>query len=280
MPAAKRKTTSRAALFDLYGGFAVEGGRPGELSLRAIVTLAGEIGIASAAARGAAQRMVRNEWLTPKGERGAPRYALSAGGRALIDEGRGRIFGARARWTGSWQLVAVSVPERDRAVRDRLRKELVWLGFGNVAPGLFMSAHDHSAEMRRLASEFKAEDWIQVYRADPLLPASVRVLIRRAWPSLSDADRRYRAFIRRFSNVPDTGRRLAHAAAFAECFRLLIEFRRCLYMDPELPAALLPARWPGTDARALFDAAHASLIGSALRHFDSVATSRRDGPAA
>ena len=48
-------------------------------------------------------------------------------------------------------------------------------------------------------------------------------------------------------------------AAFAARFRLVHEWRKFLFDDPGLPAALLPAEWPGQAAADLFTSEAARL---------------------
>jgi phenylacetic acid degradation operon negative regulatory protein len=57
--------------------------------------------------------------------------------------------------------------------------------------------------------------------------------------------------------------------AFHEKTRLVHEFRKFLFIDPGLPAEVLPARWAGTEARGLFSAAYFLLAEPALRFFEA-----------
>ncbi|MDQ0425099.1 PaaX family transcriptional regulator [Cellulomonas iranensis] len=78
-----------------------------------------------------------------------------AGTVALTDAGRRRLARDRialslafaqdagdAPWDGRWHLVALTVPERERAVRDALRRELLASGAAAVATSLYVSPHD------------------------------------------------------------------------------------------------------------------------------------------
>jgi len=47
------------------------------------------------------------------------------------------------------------------------------------------------------------------------------------------------------------------------------EWRKFLFPDPGLPAALLPAQWPGRQAAALFEAESARLLPAAAAFVDS-----------
>ena len=56
-----------------------------------------------------------------------------------IAEGRQRIFLSKTGpWDGSWSLVIYTAPER-LATRERLRRDLSWMGFGSLAPATWVS---------------------------------------------------------------------------------------------------------------------------------------------
>lgn len=265
-------------LFDLYGGFAVEGDRDGSLRLSAIAQFAADLGLTGVAARAAAARLAQDGWLLTERHGRESVYRLTKRGRSLVEEGRQRIFAPpQPDWDGSWCMVALSVPESRREVRDRLRKELSWLGFGSPSSALHVSPRDHTAQVRRRAEELGASDLVQVYTARLRWPAEPRELVERAWAPLDAVNLRYAGFINRFSReLARTRTDLAAGsfpdrAAFVQRFTLANQFRKCLYNDPELPEELLPAAWWGLTARRLFLEFHQLVTPPALRYFDAVA---------
>ncbi len=282
-PAVEAPVKARSMLFDLYGDFALEDGRDGTLRLSAIVRLAGGLGVRESAVRSAAARLIADGWLVAQRRGRESVYALSARGRALIEQGRPRIFDVPdPTWDGAWYVVALSVPEARREVRDRMRKELAWLGFGSPSSGLYVSPRDRCPELLALAEELRAGEYVQVYRATALWPADPKELVARAWGGLGEVDRRYAAFVRRFEGVyaADRARALDGALcapdAFRTRFHLANQFRKCLFGDPDLPPELRPAGWHGVAARRLFLAYHALVTPPALAHFDAMSGRRED----
>jgi len=257
-------------LFDVFGDFATVGERPGHVSLATLVRLGTDLGIREAAIRAAAHRTVQNGWFLAHRRGRETVYRLSRRGQQLVDDGRRRIFGPaadRRAWDGTWSLITLSVPEARREVRDGLRKQLAWLGFGSPSPGVYLSPWSADDHVEQLAEEFGAGDYLQVYTASVRRPANARSLVARAWPDLESIDRRYAEFVERFSELPPI---TEDRDAFRMRFALVNRFRACLFGDPELPTDLLPPDWSGAQARALFETHHARLTAHALRYFDSL----------
>jgi phenylacetic acid degradation operon negative regulatory protein len=153
-----------------------------------------------------------------------------------------------------------------------MRKKLSWLGFGSPSSALYISPRDYQLEVVRLADEFDARPFVQVYRAESLVPADPAELVARAWPNLDLVNRRYAMFLQRFGRELTNARTLLTAGdlddreAFKLRFQLGRAFRAQLFDDPELPSDLLPQNWNGAAARRLF-LDHFSLLGPAAHHY-------------
>ena len=193
---------------------------------------------------------------------GSAGYQLSAEALAILREGDARIFRRRrATPADGWVLAVFSVPESERHRRHVLRSELARLGFGMVAPGVWIvPAHpqDTTAEtLRRL----ELDTYADLFRADHLAFGDPAAKIRRWW-DLDELERQYESFIgthepvlRQWEQAGPPGER----AAFADYVRVLTDWRRLPYLDPGLPAELLPDGWVGIRAADLFFALRALL---------------------
>ena len=266
----------RALLFDLYGDFAMEGARGGAIRLSAVARLAEDLGATEVAARAAMGRMAQDGWLAATRAGRESVYALTPRGRELVEQGRRRIFASPDEpWDGSWCVVALSVPEAHRELRDRMRKQLSWLGFGSPSSALHVSPRDHAEEVLRFVRELDAGGHVQVYRAAVRWPHDPLELVVRAWGDLSAVNQRYASFLNHFTRPFERARSAVEAGTYSdrEAFRTRLilagELRRCLFDDPDLPAELLPAAWWGSPARRLFLAYHALVTPQALRYFDA-----------
>ena len=193
---------------------------------------------------------------------GSAGYQLSAEALAILREGDARIFRRRrATPADGWVLAVFSVPESERHRRHVLRSELTRLGFGMVAPGVWIvPAHpqDTTAEtLRRLELDAYAD----LFRADHLAFGDPAAKIRRWW-DLDELERQYESFIRAHEPAlrhwEQTGPP-GEQEAFAGYVRVLTDWRRLPYLDPGLPAELLPDGWVGIRAADLFFALRALL---------------------
>ena len=116
-----------------------------------------------------------------------------------------------------------------------------------------MPAHpeDTTAEtLRRLGLDAYAD----LFRADHLAFGDPAGKIRQWW-DLDELERQYESFIRTHEPVArqweQTGPPVAQEA-FAGYVRVLTDWRRLPYLDPGLPAELLPDGWVGIRAADLF----------------------------
>jgi len=165
--ATARSARLRHLIITVYGLYARHDG--GWLSVATLIRLLADLGIDEPAVRSAISRLKRRGILQSRRHDGAAGYQLSAGALAILREGDARIFRrGRATPADGWVLAVFSVPESERHRRHVLRSELTRLGFGMVAPGVWIvPAHpqDTTAEtLRRLELDAYAD----LFRADHL----------------------------------------------------------------------------------------------------------------
>jgi len=260
---AARPTQPRHLIVTVYGLYARPDG--GWLSVAALIRLLADLGVDEPAVRSAISRLKRRGILQAQRHEGAAGYQLSAGALAILREGDARIFRRhRATQADGWLLAVFSVPEAERHRRHVLRSELARLGFGMVAPRVWIvPAHpqDTTAEtLRRL----ELDSYADLFHADHLAFGDPAARIRRWW-DLDTLERRYEAFVQAHGPALRRWERSGVAApviprqAFADYVRVLTDWRRLPYLDPGLPAELLPEDWIGIRAAEEFFTWHALL---------------------
>jgi phenylacetic acid degradation operon negative regulatory protein len=235
---------ARSALFDVYGDHLR--GRGSQAPVAGLVRMLDPVGIAAPAVRTAISRMVMQDWLEPVRLSGGRGYRAT--GRAIrrLDEAADRIYRRTDRtWDGTWHLAFVD-PPATRAARNRLRADLGFVGYAELATDVWVSPFPRN----ELASVVEhAGVGVRTARADDFDPPPTS-----AW----DLDALRAAYDDWLASADDliavqaTGHDDPDEAAFAARFHLVHEWRKFLFADPGLPDELLPRDWPGRDAADLF----------------------------
>ena len=260
-------TSARSLLMTLLGEYVLPRDRPVWTSVL-VDTLAG-FGVEQKSARQALARAAAEGWLVSERVGRLARWGLTAPGRRLLTEGAQRIyqFGRGDRpWDGRWLVLLVSVPEVKRDLRHRLRTGLSWAGFGSPEAGVWISP-DLSREgealdvLKELGLAAGAMSFTATYGA----VGEPGAMVTRAW-DLTGLERRYEAFIAEFGGLePAGGAAVLHAQT-----RLVHEWRRFPFLDPQLPRELLPANWSGSAAAELFHRRHTQWRSAAKQRWDEL----------
>jgi phenylacetic acid degradation operon negative regulatory protein len=275
-PARPDGTLARAAqprhlILTVYGLYGRSDG--GWLPVAALIALLADLGVEEPAVRSSISRLKRRGILRASKRDGAAGYELSDEATGMLREGDARIFRRRrAELSDGWLLAVFSVPETERHRRHVLRTELTRLGFGTVAPGVWIvPAHpeDATAEMlRRLGLDGYAD----LFHATHLTldgSGDPRAKVREWW-DLDGLERRYGEFIAAHQAEDHLTETASPRNAFASYVRVLTDWRRLPYLDPGLPAELLPADWIGRHAADLFFSLRARLAAPAREHVERV----------
>lgn len=221
-------------------------------------------------ARQALARTAAEGWLLSERVGRRVRWSLTPPGRRLLTEGAQRIYdfgSTTSDWDGRWLLLLVSVPESKRDLRHRLRTQLTWSGFGSPAPGVWVSPHvSRQPEAQQILAQFDVGDPMSFVACYGEI-GNEDAMVARSW-DLSDLTDRYEDFIDEFTGFnPSTDQNVLQAQT-----RLVHEWRRFPFLDPQLPDTLLPAQWSGTKAAELFHTKHHEWRAAAQRHWDQLAT--------
>jgi phenylacetic acid degradation operon negative regulatory protein len=218
------------------------GAHPARLTTAELTRAGDHFGVASATLRVALSRavaagdLIRFDGGYQLGDRLTSRQARQ-------DEG---VEDAEADWDGSWEMAVVVVTGRSGAERAALRDELSSARLAELREGVWT----RPANLRRPPA-YADDAVLSTFRATPSEdPAE---LAGRLWdlPAWASTGRRTLAHLAATSVPAD---RLAAAA------RLV----RHLSSDPLLPAALLPADWPGAELRDTYAAYQQELHDLAL----------------
>src|SRR5690606_9878341 len=105
-------------------------------------------------------RLVAQDWLQSERHGRRSLYRLSEQGRELTRQASSRIYeGSPDDWGGDWTLVILPrFGNGSLAKRAEVRRELIWAGFGAVAPGIFALPRDQAATAQKVLRKLKLTD--------------------------------------------------------------------------------------------------------------------------
>ncbi|TCP56472.1 PaaX family transcriptional regulator [Tamaricihabitans halophyticus] len=255
-------TSARSLLMTLLGEFVLP--RESPVWTATLVDTLAMFEVEEKSARQALARAAAEGWLGSERVGRRVRWSLTEPGRKLLSEGARRIYGfgsAERQWPGDWLVLLVSVPETKRELRHRLRTQLSWAGFGSPEAGVWVSPDTSRAdEAGDILRELELADDAMSFTASYGPIGSQHAMVARAW-DLSDLEARYERFIAEFDNREPADDEDALRAQT----KLVHEWRRFPFLDPQLPAELLPANWSGTQAAELFHRKHVDWRPAAQR---------------
>jgi phenylacetic acid degradation operon negative regulatory protein len=251
---------ARSALFDIYGDHLLSRGE--QAPVAALVRLVAPLQISAPAVRTAVSRMAGQGWLEPVKLPGGAGYRLTPRAVQRLKQAAERIYRRDTPlWDGRWHVVVV---ERvvQRAARERLRSALSYLGYAALGGSTWISPRASAELDALLAAEALRGDFFHAaYDGDP------RVLAARVW-DIDGLAAGYQEWLASAREIVRTPRGAGDEAVFAMRSELVHEWRKFLFVDPGLPAELLPARWPGKEAAELFHAEADRLLPAAARFVD------------
>jgi phenylacetic acid degradation operon negative regulatory protein len=245
---------ANSLVITLYGDFIAPHG--GTVWLGSVIKLVEPLGLNERVVRTTVYRLSQEKWLVSEQIGRKSYYSLTASGRRRFEQAYRRIYHVpQETWNGEWQLVVLpsSLPTNQR---DALRKELIWAGYGPLAPGVLAHPSTNTDHLLNVLQDTATHDKVVAMTASnigALNSRPLQELVHECW-NLDAIAATYRQFIERLRPVL-RALRSARELDPEQCFLiqtlLMHDFRRVLLHDPLLPAPLLPRDWSGGVAREL-----------------------------
>ena len=261
--------SARSLLMTVLGEYALPRDQPVWTSM--LVDVLGILDIEEKSARQALARSAAEGWVVSERVGRRVRWSLTPPGRRLLTEGADRIYGfgrEAHQWDGRWLMLIVSVPEAKRDLRHRLRTRLTWAGFGSPVAGVWVSPDlTRQREAAQIVDDLGLDAQAMSFTSEYGEIGEQDTMVARSW-DLTELKDRYEDFIDRFTGLRPTG---GQAVLRAQT-ELVHEWRRFPFLDPQLPAELLAAKWSGTQAAELFHRKHVEWRPEAQQHWDDLLT--------
>lgn len=265
-------TSARSLLLTVLGEFVLPRGEP--VWTQVLIDVLGLLEVEHKSARQALARTAAEGLLVSDRSGRRVRWSLTEQGTRLLSDGAARIYGfgtAAKPWDGRWLVLLVSVPEARRQLRHRLRTRLAWAGLGSPAPGVWVtpdpSKQDEAADViADLELTGVASSFVGPFGAI----GEQHAVVEQAW-DLAEVEAAYEEFLESFTGVDPA----TPAEVLAHQIHLVHAWRRFPFLDPKLPAELLPAQWAGTRAAELFDTLHSRWEKRARAHWQHLVGTAR-----
>ncbi|MEW5549772.1 phenylacetic acid degradation operon negative regulatory protein PaaX [Peribacillus frigoritolerans] len=273
-------TNTQSMIFTIYGDYIRNYGS--KIWIGSLIRLLKEFGHNEQGVRVAVSRMVKQGWIQSEKQGNKSYYFLTGRGVQRMDEAANRIYKMKPNeWDGKWRILMYTIPEDKRQLRDDLRKELLWSGFGSFSSGCWISPNDLEKQINRLIEKYDIDEYVDFFISEYKGPKENQSLVEKSW-QLEEIENKYEEFIEKYSkqfivhqSIISRGE-MSDADCFVERTNLVHEYRKFLFIDPGLPKELLPSKWNGNHAALLFSQYYQVLAEPASRFFESVFQENND----
>ncbi|EFL18218.1 PaaX family transcriptional regulator C-terminal domain-containing protein, partial [Streptomyces sp. C] len=224
--------TPRSLIVTFYGAY----GRSfeGAVPVSALVRLLGAAGVDAPSVRSSVSRLKRRGFLVPaKAADGSAGYEPSEEARLLLEDGDRRIYGT-APVSSEWLVAVFSVPEQERHKRHLLRSRLARLGFGAVAPGVWIAPAQLAEETGHTLERLHLTGYVELFRGAHAGFAPTAEAVARWW-DLAALAKQHEEFLDRHEPVLralQSGPEPTPEAAYRDYLAALDTWRRLPYADP------------------------------------------------
>ncbi len=253
----RKPVRAGSLIITLYGDAIVP--RGGSLSLGNITEIMQLFQIGSGPVRTAISRLASEKWLERRKVGRNTFYRLSKQGEGEFARATKRIYFARKAEGGA--AIRLALLNGEASARAEQRQRLEAAGYAAFNALTFVSVG--GAE-----SALKGAKGIRML--DVPVSAEAAEILGIAF-KLDELAQRYRDFTARFRPLREAlgkGAALDDAEALIVRLLLIQEFRRIVLRDPALPHGMLPAAWPGEEARLLAAGIYARVLKGSERYLD------------
>lgn len=269
-----KQFNTRSMIFTLFGDYIRH--YDNLIWIGSLIRLLQEFGHNEQSVRAAISRMSKQGWVQAEKVGNKSYYSLTERGKARMDEASKRIYKTEhPSWDGSWRILVYTIPENKRHLRDELRKELVWSGFGLLSNSCWITPNPLEEEVNRLIEKYDISEYVSFFNASYIGTNDQEELVQKCW-NLDEVNDKYQLFIQEYSqkyiidkNKIEKGE-LSDGSCFVKSALLVHQYRKFLFIDPNLPQELLPKKWLGDSAASLFTDYYQLLIEPATRFFEKV----------
>jgi phenylacetic acid degradation operon negative regulatory protein len=137
-------------------------------------------------ARGALAKLKSLNWIEKVVKIKETFYQITPKGEAYIDDILG-ILKSRGAWDKKWRLVMFEIPESNRALRDKLRRQLNGLGLGTLQASVWISPQDIKEKIDQINEKLDVSTKLKYFEVSST-PFLNEQIIKKSWdiPSVNE----------------------------------------------------------------------------------------------
>ncbi|MCX6816269.1 MAG: CRISPR-associated endonuclease Cas2 [Candidatus Beckwithbacteria bacterium] len=153
--------------------------------------------------------------------------------------------GPQRIWDGFWRIVIFDIPEDKRLLRDKLRRYLLKLGFGELQNSTYVSAYDYQKEFLSWLKTNGLEKNVLLLESKQKYLGEPKLLAEKVW-GLGKLNSGYKEIVDRLTTrfgIKDESRR----EEFLK--KIYRDWLEVFLRDPGLPIELLGEDWQGEKAK-------------------------------
>src|SRR3989339_762936 len=150
-------------------------------------------------------------------------------------------------WDGFYRIITYEIPEKKRALRDSLRREISGWGLGPWHRSFWLTPHPVAAALQALVKTQPAfADYVQAFEGKPVV-GDLKILIEKVW-NISQVEKQYRQIFKEWHEYL-SDQTLSREEKLKKIVNKYIEI---LKTDPGLPQELVGQTWIGAEAWNIF----------------------------
>ena len=191
----------------------------------------------------AVSRLFKTGLISKTVKNGEAVWELTGAGKNQLQRSFPLLRWQEKKWDGWWRIVIFDIAVTKNWLRDKLRRKLNELGFGQWQASVYVSPHD------------VAEDMKEFLQNEHLAGQASVLVTRELWPQNPDKiERMWRLdrLNRQYQTVVDYWEKNKQELDEKNVRRLISRYLQAVEADPFLPKEFLPQPWYSDDARKVF----------------------------
>lgn len=146
------------------------------------------------------------------------------------------------KWDKKWRIVIFDVQEKNKSVRDKLRRKLKELYFGALQKSVYITPHDILKDFAQFIEEEKLNEEVILIESKNIVTDDIKKFANKIW-KLEDINNNYKTIIEKAEKFTKERLTLSRYRVKKLYDEIKKDFVDVLMKDPHLPKDLLPKEW-------------------------------------